>query len=311
MEMQGWWWFAGGVGALLVSADVLVKSATTVAAKYRLSPLIIGTTVVAIGTSLPELIVSLVASFKGDPGLAVGNILGSNTTNLLLVLALAMMLTPIRIGTTKTQRNALLMLGLTGVLAGVLAWWWTVMAGGILLVGVVGFSYLEYAWGVKGRKKEDKKQLRGMVQATGWYAPMLLCLSVLGVIAGGYMTVNGAELIAVTLGVSSKTIGLTLVAVATSLPEIMVTVVSGIKKEAKLAVGNILGSNIYNILLIGGTTALLTGGQKLNTQGLVPFGLSAAVMTALLWKFKGQSVPRWVSGLLLLSYGGYVVLTLG
>lgn len=307
MPVSAWVLFLGGVGTLLFSASALVRVATAVAARWKLSPLIIGTTIVALGTSLPELAVSLTAAVKGDEALALGNILGSNTTNLLLVLPLAIVLSPIRIGTTKTQRNALIMLSLTGLFAWMLLYFWNAIAGFVLLAGGVTFSVAEYRWGVYGRKHEDKQQLK-LIKKAASSAYLVLAAALAGVIAGGYLTVVGAEGVARDLGWSTNIIGLTLVALATSLPEIVVTALAGVKKQAKLAVGNILGSNIYNILLIGGSTAIITKPIPHQTQGLIWFGATAILMTGLLKFFRGKNIPRQVGLGMLVAYGIYLVL---
>jgi cation:H+ antiporter len=191
-----------------------------------------------------------------------------------------------------------------------LIYFWNPWMGLIFLTGSAWFSYLEHKWGVYGAKHEDKRQLKTLkVSGHGVYFKLFLALA--GVLAGGYLTVIGAEQIARDLGLSTSVVGLTLVALATSLPEIMVTVMSGIKGQAKLAVGNILGSNIYNILLIGGGTALITKPILHPTQGLIWFGATAILMTGLVRIYKGRNIPGLVGLGLIGLYGGYLWLMMG
>lgn len=309
MLESSWLLFLGGIGVLLASAEVLIKSVNQLAAKWKLSPLVLGTTIVAVGTSLPELTVAIVACLKGDSQLALGNIIGSNTANLLMVLPLASLFTPIRIGTTKTQRNALFLLIITLGFAAAITWWWQPLAGGLLLFGVLVFSYLEYSWGVEGRNKEDKKQWRD-AKKSGPYTSSALGLSLLGVIAGGYLTVTGAEKIAYALQISTTAVGMTLVALATVIPEILVTVISGYKNQAKLAVGNILGSNIYNILLIGGIIALLSGQGAIIRVNLIPIVAATGITVGLLKIYQGRRIPRPINVCLLLFYAVYFYFTI-
>ncbi|OGV97213.1 hypothetical protein A2W24_04275 [Microgenomates group bacterium RBG_16_45_19] len=297
-----WLLFLVGVGLLLVAADTLVKAAEHWALKIRLSPLIIGSTLLALGTSLPELTVSLIASLQGDVDLALSNIIGSNITNLLLVLPLAALVSPLRIGTTKTQRNGWIMLLVTGIFVVVTAWWWTALAGWGLILGAVGFTCLEYWWGVNGRTHEDKQQFKRK-ERSNTHTLALLVIALVGVVIGGVLTVRGAEALALSWGLTTSLVGLTLVALVTSLPEIVVALTSSWQKEAKLAEGSILGSNIYNILLIGGLIVITSAGEKQLHPGLIGFSLSAVAVVWLLRQYCGRAWPKYVSGLLLGAYG--------
>lgn len=300
--------FILGIVILLVAANEFVTQSSLYSAKLRLSPLIIGTTVVAVGTSFPELVVSFISAIKGDAGLALGNIVGSNIINILLVLGLAVLMGNIRVGTTKTQKNTWIMVATTLVFAFFHLLWQPLVSGLILLSCFIVFIVMEIDWGIKARVKEDLVRIKNMFKKPKRANAGLFFISLLGVIGGGYITVINAELLSAMLGLSTTVFGLTATAITTSLPELVVTLVSEKKGEDKIALGNILGSNICNLGLIGGLTLIFP-----NQTNLTPiiwfYFIGTSILTLLLViKFKGNVIPKWVGATLLILLFGYLSL---
>jgi cation:H+ antiporter len=250
--------FILGIGVLLYSTQKLVKLAEKISQVMRISPLVVGATLVALGTSLPELIVSTISAIRGDIGLAIGNIIGSNIVNVLLVFPVGIVSGKLRIGTQKTQKNILIMLGATIVFFLTQLSATPKPASGLFLIGLaVLFSIVEYRLGVIGRDHEDHKKLgsapeRALSISTLLFVPVLL----IGIVAGGFLVVDSVEAISQLSGISTTILGLTLTAIATSLPELLTTLFSQEDNQEKLTIGNIIGSNVYNLLFIGGILLL-------------------------------------------------------
>jgi cation:H+ antiporter len=298
--------FLIGIGLLLVSSQSFVRLATIASYSLRLSPLIIGTTIVAVGTSLPELAVSLLAVTRGETDLALANIIGSNIANILLILPAGILVGKIRVGTTKTQRNSWA-LGLVTCLF-LLAYFvpWSRSLGWLLLVFALVFSSLELFWGVFGRKHEDRARLSHKHPHFSGFHLLMLLFSLGGIIAGGLLTVIAVENLAVITGYSLTVLGLVLTAVATSLPELLITVISEEQHQDKLALGNILGSNIYNLSLIGGLVLSFASPAPINLYVLVLLVISALILMTFIRRYRGQVIPAGVAWLMLLIYAGYL-----
>lgn len=300
------------MGLLLIATHAFVKLAVRISRGWRISPLIIGTTLVAVGTSLPELVVSATAMMRGDAGLAWGNIVGSNIVNVLLVLPVGILVGKLRVGTTKTQRNVRLMLAATLMFVAVQMGWLPGMVSGLVLLGMaVWVSVEEYVWGVEGRKREDSARLNHQKQThfrtrDGW--KLLVTLG--GLVAGGVVTVGAIEGISVATGWSTTLLGLSLTAVVTSLPELLTTVFAQEEHQGKVTLGDIVGSNIYNLLLIGGVLTLFSGTKALLPKEIIWLGLTVGIFAGLLHIYSGRQVPRWVAGVLLALMGVYFM-TLG
>jgi cation:H+ antiporter len=305
-----------GLVGLLVGGNGLVRSATRLAASFGVSPLVIGLTVVAIGTSMPELVVSVSAALQGSSDISIGNVVGSNIANIGLILGLAGLITPLVINTMLIKREIPVMIAVS-VIALLMALDGTMglVEGVVLLAGYVIFTFVLYRFSpsaaadpeltveIQKLSSADKPPRR--VVTAFW---LLVWLGVL--IAGAQFTVSGAVDIARFLGVSELVIGLTLVAVGTSLPEIVTSVIASIRGESDLAAGNVVGSNIANILVILGTTAIIR-----------PIGVSSDVLTydfpimlvfsVLLLPFVlDRKLQRWQAAILLLAYVGYIIFSL-
>jgi len=251
-----------GVFLLLVSTRAFMGSAIETSLALRISPLIIGVTVVAIGTSLPELVVSFLAAIGNEPGLAIGNIVGSNIVNIFLVFPFSVLLRDLKMGISKTQKNANL----------------------LLLVTLVFF--------LANLLKLNNRML----------GILLLIVSLVGIFCGGGLIVRAVELISELSGYSTTFWGLSLAAIATSMPELMFTIVAGRKAEQKAVTGNVLGSSIYNILLIGGITLLFSSIPKIPNLTWAFFIFSTLSLYGLVQYFKGRIVPKWIAYLFFLYF---------
>jgi cation:H+ antiporter len=296
--------FSIGIVILLASTETFVKFAKRLSLLFKISPLVIGITIVAIGTSLPEFAVSVMAAVKGDPGLAFGNIIGSCITNVLFILPLGIVIGKLRIGTTKTQRSALLMLVATII--------FTVMAfssypgifiGTVLLFSAGFISYAEYTWGVQGRHHEDINRFQKSKRID--FSPVMLFLiplTIVGIISGATMTVLSIESISKILGISTTILGLTVSAIATSLPELFTTLISEKEHAEKITIGNIIGSQIYNLLLVGGFVFLISGKINLSLGDWIFFFLETIFFSAIIFSYKGKEIPCMVGVVLVSIY---------
>lgn len=303
--------FIVGVLVLLYSTEIFIRMAVRISSRLRVSPLIIGTTIVAIGTSIPELAVSGIAAANNDPGLAIGNIVGSNIVNITLVLPIGIFIGKLRIGTMKTQRNALLLLAVTAVFALPIIPALPFLSSGVLFLALAAIITIgEYRLGVIGRDHEDAVRFHNRkhhhppsVNAT------LLALSLAGIVIGGYITVASVEAIARLTGYSTTVLGLSLAAIATSLPELLATIVSQGEHQAKITIGNVMGSNMYNILLIGGIVRLIASPQPIPAIEWIFLLTVTAGFFAIIKIFSGKVIPKWV-GVALLGLFAVFLLTL-
>lgn len=260
--------FALGLGLLIGGAWVLITGGTRVAAVLGLPPVVIGLTVVAFGTSAPELFVSVLGAMKGSTGLVLGNVIGSNVANLGLILGLAALLRPVTLEKVLLRTELPFMLVVSLVFAA-LAWDGSLSRpeGGILLAGFALFM----GWTVLNRDRGAVVPLPPEVKISPERRGRELTVGSLQVVAGvaalaggGQLLVDSAVRIALQFGVSETVIGLTLVAVGTSLPELATTIVAAFRRESDMAVGNIIGSNVFNILAVAGPVGLV---WPLNVDG--------------------------------------------
>lgn len=253
----------GGLILLLVAGDALVSGAASLAIKFKISPLLIGLTIIAFGTSAPELFVSLEAAFKGTPGIAIGNVVGSNIANILLVLGLPSIFFAMNADNVEVRKNMKVVLLASAVfvsltLTGLFVWW----HGAILFAGIVLFLYFEASKSKTNRKngEYDYSEIEDELDAApkrGWKIAAFLIFGIIGLPLGAHFLVVGATTIARDFGISEATIGLTVVALGTSLPELAAVFSSVRRQESDLAIGNILGSNLFNMLAVMGLTAIV------------------------------------------------------
>ena len=243
--------FALSLIGLVFSANFLVSSAKKLSALLKLSPLIIGATAVALGTSMPELSIAISSIVQKVPSLSMGDIIGSSIANVCIILGISILFFPIRVGTEKTQRNNLILLLLTASFISMFFIPLNIrkfLVFGLLSFYIV-FLIMEFVWGQEGRKHEDKKAIEKMEKVKGlpikYILNMLLAFG--GLILSGKFLVSSAVGISTVLGLESEIIGLTIIAIGTSLPELSTSIISGSNDEDKLLVGDIQGSNIFNL----------------------------------------------------------------
>jgi cation:H+ antiporter len=295
-----------GFVLLVAGGDVLVRGAVGLAIRLGVSPLMIGLTVVGFGTSTPELVTSLNAALAGSPGIALGNIIGSNTANILLILGVAALLYPIEVSAAAFRRDAGVLV-LASLAAAAVVWSGLIGrgAGVFLVAGLVAYLGLAY---------RQERATTGYDSDLAREAPSPLWPALLKVAAGISLTVLGAKLLvdaaselARLWGVSETLIGLTIVAVGTSLPELVTSVVAALRRQSAIAFGNVIGSNIYNILGILGLTAIV---QPLPVPGEIAafdiWVMLASTAALLVLVRTGWQVTRLEGGLLLAAYAVYV-----
>jgi cation:H+ antiporter len=309
---------AVGFLALIAGGEVLVRGASGLARSLGLSPLVIGLTVVSFATSAPELAVTLDASLSGRPGLAVGNVVGSNIVNVLLVLGFSALFLPLAVRSAVTKRDVPVMIALS-VLLLVLALDGSVsQLDGVVLVLLL-LAYVAYSVRAGRRHyKEDRADEEsgadeGVKPHRPWVDAILVLAGVALLVVGARSLVTSATEIATALGLSELIIGLTVVAIGTSLPELATSVVAAARGERELAVGNVVGSNIFNIGAVMGIVATVSPGGVPVEPSAVNFDLPVmvAVAVALLpIAFTGYGIARWEGGLFVAYYAAYTLFLL-
>ena len=248
-----------GLVALVFAGDKLVQGAVALAERLRISPLVIGLTIVAFGTSAPELFISLQSALAGQPGIAIGNVVGSNVANVLLVLGAPALIAPLRCHEPGVDYSNYAMIASTALFM-------VLMAGGvlgradgaILLAGLIAFIAFQFHAARKGRIPPPEIEAEvdpGAV--TGRGIAIALLIGIVGLPLGAQLTIEGATGLAAAFGVSDAVIGLTVVAIGTSLPELVTTVMAAIRRSNDIAIGNVIGSNVFNILSIMGIAAMI------------------------------------------------------
>ena len=251
-----------GLVLLALSGEALIRGAVTTALAFRLPPLIIGLTIIALGTSAPEFTVSVQAALVGQADIAIGNVIGSNIANILLVLGVMALLNPFQVSGETLKRDGRVMLMVSALLVA-MAYWGMISAlmGAGLLLALLVYMIALYRGAQsesQGNKEASENVTENVLPGGLWLAVPVLIAGLIGIIWGADLMVTGAIQLARGFGVSEAVIALSIVAIGTSLPELAVSIVASLRGQAGLAVGNIIGSNISNILLILGGTSLLT-----------------------------------------------------
>ena len=295
--------FAAGLAILIAGGEGLVRGASGIARHFKLSPMLIGLTIVGFGTSAPELLVSLQAAMDGQPGLALGNAIGSNIANILLILGVSAVIAPLVIPGRQMLRDLGFMLGSALVfwamlLDGVVSR----MDGVILLVGLALFLGLAFRNG--GAEHEDDSPI--LAQPVAW---AMTLGGLVAMVVGARLLVSSASSIARDFGVSEAVIGLTIVAIGTSLPELTTSVIAALRKQTDIAVGNVVGSNVFNILGILGVTSLVTpinAATRFAQTDMV--WVSVATLGLIAVALLLGRLPRIAGVALLATYGVYILL---
>ncbi|MGX9857064.1 calcium/sodium antiporter (plasmid) [Limimaricola variabilis] len=319
--MDMWLPLIGGLVLLISGGDLLVRGAVQVAERLGVSPLVIGLTLVGFGTSTPELVTSVQAALSGSPGIAFGNIVGSNIANILLILGISALILPIAVPSSALRRDAVVMLGVAAVFAALsFAMPLGRLVGVALIAALIAYIYLafrqESASADHGAAYDKAAALEAVdpglhpkpSPSGGMLTPLLLAVGGLVlVVVGGAFLVKGAVAIAQSFGIPETVIGLTIVAVGTSMPELVTSVVAAFKRQSDVAFGNIVGSNIYNILGIGGGTALISPTrvpeQIVTFDNLLMVGVSLLLV---LFAATGLRIARWEGAVLLAGYLVYL-----
>ena len=294
-----------GIALVLWGADRLTDGAVALADRMGISQVVIGLTVVAMGTSMPEFTISLLSAIKGTSGLAVGNVIGSNIFNSLLIVGTSAVVAPMLILKSTVRKDipfalvASVMLYLLSQDGQISRW-----DAAILFVFFMIFMTIT----IKESKSADSKKEDTQIKSIKvWKAVAFLLIGLTGLILGSNIFVNGATKLATTLGISDAVIGLTIVAGGTSLPELATSVVASRKGNSGIAIGNVLGSNVFNILMILGITGLIT---PMSIHGITQVDLTMLVVSMiLLWlfSFTKYRIERWEGAILSILFIGYIV----
>lgn len=297
----------GGFIILTLGAEALVRGASSIALRLGITPLIIGLTIVAFGTSAPELAVSVKSALAGNSGIALGNVIGSNIANIGLILAITALIRPIQVQSQIVKRDIPLM-----ILASMLFWGLlldgelSLIDGVVLLSLLVGYLVFSY---ISSKNTKDADADAEAIEE-GPKNPLLSILFILvGIsmlVGGGILFVNGAVDLAKTFGVSEVIIGLTIVAIGTSMPELVTSVLAALKGESDIAIGNVVGSNLFNILGILGVTAIVHPVSALGFQSFDFTVMLALAVVILPFAWTGLRIGRREGAVLLLSYLGYM-----
>ena len=303
----------GGLILLLVAGDLLVRGSIALATRLGIPPLVIGLTIVSFGTSAPELFISLDAAFQGAAGISIGNVVGSNITNVLLVLGMPALIRVTQCTETGTRSSTVFMIAVSIVFTA-LCWQGVLdLTAGIILLSLLGFFLSWTVWTSRKQKGVPcdlvDDDIMDEAPSNLGLAVLFTLVGIIGLPMGGHLTIEGATDIARSWGVSDAAIGLTVVALGTSLPELVTTMVAAIRNQSAVAIGNVVGSNIFNILAIMGVTATIVPiqvpQQVINFDLWIMLGVSALMLPIALWrmpltKLKGLSM--------LAAYAAYILL---
>jgi cation:H+ antiporter len=297
----------GGLLMLATGGEALVSGASKFALRHGMRPMVVGLTVVAFGTSMPELFVSLSAALQDHVDIMVGNVVGSNIANIGLVLALAALLQPLPVKFAKIRRDLYLVLFLSGVVMAIAWAGYFYRIFGLLFVGGLVWYTVHACRDTKFKEdghslQEELAERESNLKIIGLQGGGLLLLAY-----GSDLFIQGAVAVARYLGVSELAIGLTMAAIGTSMPELASSLAAVRRRQHELLIGNILGSNLFNLLLVMGTTALIHPFRLkgvLLTRDLPVMLAYSAALTGLL--FFRQRLERWAALALLLGYGGYL-----
>lgn len=298
----------GGLLALVAGAEILVRGAADLALRARLSPLVVGLTVVSMGTSAPELLVSLVAAIKGSPAISIGNVVGSNIVNISFILGLSILVFPIEVDREARRVHWPVMMGATLL-------FWGLFRDGLLArwEGVLFLALMTaYVWWmVRASRRSSLAGATASPKMAGWKAAALLVAGVVGLTFGADWFVAGGVALAAAAGVSEQLIGVTIVAVGTSMPELVTSMVAAFRKQPDISLGNLVGSNIFNLLGILGVASAVTPIRA--DAAAFSLDIGAMVLVSLLlyplMRF-GRRMGRWQGAVLVLAYGAYMLLVL-
>lgn len=303
-----------GFVLLIKGADFLVEGAATIARRMNVSNIVIGLTIVSFGTSAPELVVNVFASSKGNTELAIGNILGSNISNILLILGISAMIFPLKTQMNTTWKEipfSLLAVLVMAVMANDMRLDHSASSvlsrsdGIILLTFFIIFMY--YSFGIS-KTTGDAEDIPILKNPNPWIAGLSILGGLIGLTLGGKWIVDGAVKMALSFGMSESTVGLSIVAIGTSLPELATSAVAAYKKQTDIAIGNVVGSNIFNIFWILGLSALINPipFHKSSDLDILVVISASIILFMLLFIGKKHVIQRWQGMVMTLMYLGYL-----
>jgi len=309
--MISWIYLIAGLGLLYLGAQILVKGGAALALRLGLNALVVGLTVIAYGTSSPEMVVSVSASLQDNGAIAIGNVVGSNICNIALILGVCALVSPLSASAQIIRREIPIMIGVSVLLAAML---WdeqlSRLEGGVLFAGIVVYTVLtvrEARAETKGKAEQEYGE-DFPAGSMGLGKSVLLVVAGLGVlVVASQLFVGGAVVLAKSWGVTEAVIGLTVVAVGTSMPELATSLVAAVRGHGDVAIGNVVGSNIFNVLGILGIAALI---NPIDTSGLSRVDLATMVVAALAMLPAARSggvISRLEGAVLLFAYFGYTV----
>ena len=293
---------AVGFVMLVKGADWFVDGASGIAEKFHIPQLIIGLTIVAMGTSAPEAAVSISAAIKGNADITIGNIVGSNILNILIILGLSSVITSLAVAKSTVKFEIPIMIAITGLLLvqgldGTIS-----LLDGIILVAAF-IGYLTYLF-VMAKRDPNMADAPAPQNKPLWQALLFTVIGLVLIVWGSNVAVDAASAIARLLGLSERFIGLTIVALGTSLPELFTSVAAARKGNADIAIGNIVGSNIFNILFVVGLSSLIIP-VPFAAGFIIDSGVASAAAVLLLLCCLGKKLVRWHGVVMLLGYGAY------
>jgi len=306
----------GGLALLLFGGEVLIRGAVGLAKRAGISPFIVGLTIIGFGTSAPEVVVSVDAALSGSPGIAVGHVIGSNVANILLIVGAAALFMPLAVHPDALKRDGTMMafatvLFIAIALMGTATWYHGVIAITVLI------AYLAYSiWSdrqgndaVAQMHSDEGELLQSGLPDKLWVMLLALGIGLVALVAGSRFAVIGASAIAREAGISEEVIGITLVAFGTSLPELATAMVAAARKQADVCIGNVIGSNIFNLLGITGAAAIAAPLPFAASVVTFDIWVLLAVTVLFMWfMLTGRRIQRWEGLVLLLLYFTYISL---
>lgn len=312
-------WLLIGVALIIFAANWLTDGAASIARRFGISDLVVGLTVVAFGTSTPELSISIVSALQGNASMAIGNVVGSNIFNILVIIGIVALVRPIKverslmvndIGLVVISSLALFTIGYGDILDVGGERIVTRVSGILLLLFFIIFLRYTFSQAASGQHNDDPAATKGAErkELPVWRSILLIIVGLAGLVYGGDRFVAGASGLAMSLGMSEAVVGLTIVAAGTSLPELAASVAAAVKGNSGIAIGNVIGSNIFNIFLVLGATAII---RPLPFGGITHFDLAAMMIASLVfwlfcWKFGKRTITRTEGAILVVAYIAYI-----
>lgn len=310
MTLNSLFFFALGLAFLVGGAEILVRGASALARRMGVSPLVVGLTIVAMGTSAPEVAVSVHSGWNGEAGIALGNVVGSNICNVLLILGVSALTAPLLVSRQLVRQDVPIMIGVS-LLATAFAWGGLIArTEGALLLGGLGVYLGFLYWGA--RREAAKEPVAALPEdkpgSPIWLELLQVVAGLVVLVVGARWLVGAAVTLAEAWGVSRLVIGLTVVAVGTSLPELATSVIATVRGERDIAVGNVVGSNIFNLLGVLGLTGVVSGGGIEVAPAVLRFDLPVMIAVAFACLpifFTGHRIDRWEGGLFVFYFAAY------